>query len=62
MGCTLRSLLGQTRLPHRIVVVADNCTDATVEIARGMAVEVIATVGNRDKSGDGVACAPPAHP
>lgn len=46
---TLRSLLAQTRPPDRIIVVADNCTDATVDIARRAGVEVIETVGNTHK-------------
>jgi biofilm PGA synthesis N-glycosyltransferase PgaC len=47
IGTTLESLLRQTRPLDRIVVVADNCTDRTVSIARSYAgVEVIATVGN----------------
>ena len=47
----LQALLAQTRRPDRIVVVADNCTDNTVEIARrfGRRVTVIETVGNRDR-------------
>lgn len=47
----LQALLAQTRRPERIVVVADNCTDKTVEIARrfGRRVTVIETVGNRDR-------------
>jgi biofilm PGA synthesis N-glycosyltransferase PgaC len=46
-----KALLGQTRAPDRIVVVADNCTDRTVQIARsfGRRVTVIETVGNRDR-------------
>jgi cellulose synthase/poly-beta-1,6-N-acetylglucosamine synthase-like glycosyltransferase len=46
---TLESLAGQLRQPDRIVVVADNCTDRTVEIARACGVEVVETVGNSDK-------------
>ena len=34
IAATLESLWGQTRPPDRIVVVADNCTDDTAEIAR----------------------------
>jgi cellulose synthase/poly-beta-1,6-N-acetylglucosamine synthase-like glycosyltransferase len=51
-GClagTLRSLAGQSRRPDRIVVVADNCTDATVEIAKASGAEVFTTVGNTHK-------------
>ncbi|MET0789039.1 MAG: glycosyltransferase family 2 protein [Cellulomonas sp.] len=43
---TLRSLIDQVRPPDRIIVVADNCADATVQIARDRGVEVIETVGN----------------
>jgi biofilm PGA synthesis N-glycosyltransferase PgaC len=48
---TIEALLAQTRRPDRIVVVADNCTDKTVQIARryGRRVTVVETVGNRDR-------------
>jgi biofilm PGA synthesis N-glycosyltransferase PgaC len=47
LGATLTSLLRQTRPLDRIVVVADNCTDRTVPIARSLeGVEVIETVDN----------------
>ncbi len=48
---TLHALLSQTRRPDRILVVADNCTDRTVEIASrmGRRVTVIETVGNRNR-------------
>jgi cellulose synthase/poly-beta-1,6-N-acetylglucosamine synthase-like glycosyltransferase len=48
---TIKALLSQTRQPDRIVVVADNCSDRTVQIARGFGrrVTVIETVGNRDR-------------
>ena len=39
----------QTRRPDRVVVVADNCTDATVEVAVAHGVEVVETVGNTEK-------------
>jgi cellulose synthase/poly-beta-1,6-N-acetylglucosamine synthase-like glycosyltransferase len=46
----LGSLLGQTRPPDRIVVVCDNCTDRTAEIATAVAgVEIVRTIGNRDR-------------
>lgn len=51
-GCiegTLVSLLAQSRRPERVVVVADNCTDETVAIAHRVGVEVVETVGNREK-------------
>jgi cellulose synthase/poly-beta-1,6-N-acetylglucosamine synthase-like glycosyltransferase len=46
---TLSSLLAQSHRPERIVVVADNCTDGTVRIARDAGVDVHETVGNRAK-------------
>lgn len=49
IGATLASLRKQEPAPDRVVVVADNCTDRTVEIARGCGVEVIETVGNRHR-------------
>ena len=49
IGATLRSLADQTRRPDRIIVIADNCADATGEVARASAVEVVETVGNTEK-------------
>ena len=48
---TITALLKQTRRPDRIVIVADNCTDRTVEIARsfGQRVTVVETVGNKHR-------------
>jgi cellulose synthase/poly-beta-1,6-N-acetylglucosamine synthase-like glycosyltransferase len=52
IGLTLASLKEQSHAPERIVVVADNCTDRTVEVARAAGVEVVETVGNdRKKAG-----------
>lgn len=48
---TLRALEEQQRPPDRIVVVADNCTDATVDVARSMGYEVFETVDNTHKKG-----------
>ena len=48
-GCieaTLESLLSQSHPPEKIVVVADNCTDDTVSIARRVGVEVFESVDN----------------
>src|SRR3984957_14813527 len=50
IGHTLQALLKQTRPADRIVVLADNCTDDTAEIARSYrGVTVMVTVGNNDK-------------
>lgn len=45
----IESLRAQSLVPDRIVVVADNCTDSTVEIAESLGVEVFASVRNADK-------------
>lgn len=49
IGSLLESLLVQTWTADRILVVADNCTDRTAEIARSFGAEVIETVGNTAK-------------
>ncbi|QBX55206.1 glycosyltransferase family 2 protein [Nocardioides seonyuensis] len=49
IGATLRSLLAQSVPPARIVVVADNCTDQTVPLARAVGVDIFETVGNTKK-------------
>lgn len=46
---TLEALMGQTYTLDRIVVIGDNCTDATERIARDHGVEVFSTVGNTAK-------------
>jgi poly-beta-1,6-N-acetyl-D-glucosamine synthase len=48
---TIKALLSQTRQPDRIVIVADNCADRTVEIARsfGRRITVIETTANHDR-------------
>jgi poly-beta-1,6-N-acetyl-D-glucosamine synthase len=51
---TLASLRAQTRPPERIIVVADNCTDETVALARAAGVEVMETVANTDKKAGGL--------
>lgn len=51
---TLRSLQTQSKPPSRIIVVADNCTDRTVELARAAGAEVFETVDNRHKKAGGL--------
>lgn len=46
---TIASLLAQSHPPKRIIVVADNCTDLTVAIARMAGVEVVESVDNTHK-------------
>ena len=46
---TITSLLGQSHRPDRVVVVADNCTDSTVQIARRCGVKVLETLHNTHK-------------
>lgn len=49
---TIQSLAYQHRQPDRVIVVADNCTDKTIEIAYSQGVEVIPTKENsRKKAG-----------
>lgn len=49
IAATINSLMEQDRKPERIIVVADNCTDKTVEVAQGLGVEVFESVNNVDK-------------
>lgn len=49
IGATLRSLQEHDDPPDRIIVVADNCTDSTEQVARAAGVEVVPTVGNTKK-------------
>jgi biofilm PGA synthesis N-glycosyltransferase PgaC len=49
IAATLTSLSAQTRAPDRVIVIADNCTDDTAEIARARGAEVMTTVGNTAK-------------
>lgn len=49
IGATLDSLHTQERKPDRIIVVADNCTDQTVAIARSRGVEVRESTDNEHK-------------
>jgi cellulose synthase/poly-beta-1,6-N-acetylglucosamine synthase-like glycosyltransferase len=46
---TIASLKSQERRPDRVIVITDNCTDATAALARLCGAEVIATRGNRHK-------------
>lgn len=46
---TLDSLAQQTIRPDRVIVVADNCTDNTEDLALAHGAEVFCTVGNTDK-------------
>jgi cellulose synthase/poly-beta-1,6-N-acetylglucosamine synthase-like glycosyltransferase len=46
IGATIRALQAQTRCPDEVVVVCDNCTDATADVARQFLVTVVETVGN----------------
>ncbi len=46
---TLAGLREQTSPVTRVVVVADNCTDDTAEIARRHGAEVVVTEGNQDR-------------
>ena len=46
---TLDSLASQTRRADRVLVIADNCTDGTVDVARARGVDVVETVGNTQK-------------
>ncbi|GGA00091.1 glycosyltransferase family 2 protein [Nesterenkonia alkaliphila] len=43
---TIASLRAQTVSPDRVLVVSDNSTDQTVEVARSLGVDVMETIGN----------------
>ncbi len=49
LPAALASLVAQVRRADRVVVVSDNSTDATIEVARECGVEVIETEGNTEK-------------
>lgn len=46
---TVRSVLAQTRPADLVLVIADNCTDDTVALARAAGASTFATVGNTDR-------------
>ncbi|MDV2978453.1 UNVERIFIED_CONTAM: glycosyltransferase family 2 protein [Actinomycetes bacterium ARC8] len=48
---TLKALEEQSFAPSRIIVVADNCTDRTVQVAGEHGVEVFESVDNKHKKG-----------
>jgi len=51
LPATLVSLTQQSVPPDRVIVVADNCTDGTVDVAKAHGVDVFETVGNTHKKG-----------
>lgn len=46
---TIESLRSQERPPDRLIVIADNCTDDTPDIAARLGAEVVRTMGNEHK-------------
>jgi cellulose synthase/poly-beta-1,6-N-acetylglucosamine synthase-like glycosyltransferase len=46
---TVRSQFAQTIQPALVIVMADNCTDDTVRLARAAGAQVVETVGNKAK-------------
>ena len=52
LGETLDELFKQSRLPDRVIVIADNCTDNTVALAQARGLEVRESVNNtKQKAG-----------
>jgi cellulose synthase/poly-beta-1,6-N-acetylglucosamine synthase-like glycosyltransferase len=51
---TLAGLMTQSRQPDRVIVVCDNCTDRTADLAALAGAEVYATVANRRKKAGGL--------
>lgn len=49
IGPTIAALLAQKRIPDKIVVICDNCTDRTEEVARKYPVTVFPATGNRHR-------------
>lgn len=54
ISATIEALKAQNDPPECIIVVADNCTDATTDLALAMGVEVFETRGNRHKKAGGL--------
>ncbi|MHA7271826.1 glycosyltransferase family 2 protein [Arthrobacter sp. TMT4-20] len=51
LPATIASLMAQSHPPDRVIVVADNCTDSTPDVARRAGVEVFISVDNEHKKG-----------
>lgn len=51
---TLTSLSKQTVRPARVVVIADNCSDDTADLARAAGADVFETIDNADKKAGGL--------
>ena len=49
IASTIESVLSQDRTPDQVVVVCDNCSDGTADVARRYPVRVVETVGNTHK-------------
>jgi cellulose synthase/poly-beta-1,6-N-acetylglucosamine synthase-like glycosyltransferase len=49
LAVTVPALLAESRRPDRVIVVADNCTDRTVEVAQSFGVEVHVTENNSER-------------
>ena len=54
IGATLESLRRQTVPPVAVWVIADNCTDATADVARSQGAEVYTTVDNHHRKAGGL--------
>lgn len=49
IGASIVALRRQSRIPDQIIVIADNCSDRTADVARDHGVHVIKTQGNESK-------------
>jgi cellulose synthase/poly-beta-1,6-N-acetylglucosamine synthase-like glycosyltransferase len=49
---TIRSVLAQTRMPDRVIVVPDHCTDATAAVAARFMVEIVPDAGSMSQGDD----------